>query len=432
MLAGLILWALLTPGAVWAGDSDGLSLKDCLKIAQERHPGLRSAEFAVASQLSLVTQAQSAHYPQIAVAATANRTQDENLNSGELLERTDSYSPMNVTGQMLFYDFGRTRGTVAASRRDVVTAQENLHLKEAQVVLEVKTAYHEVLRTASALSMTEASLQMRRKLLSLIAHAYQRGTRSKFDVSRAETDLESTRLDLVSAISRLETARKRLLTAMGTPAAQWRKLSGALEEHKIALDDPTVMQLTLRLRPEILAGRARMESAEFKRRVALDQYLPTINFNGGYTLNRQLSPLPAAINTWQIGATASLNLFDGFNTPAGYRGAVARWESARQDLAEVQQNVEFELNAALIALREAQQRIDGSHKLLRSAEESLDLAVGQFEKGRGGIFDLIDAQNQALRARLNLNDSLADTLNAEASLEKAVGAALEDMPRRQR
>lgn len=395
-------------------------MDQCLAIARRSHPALQAAALAVDAQAAGVAQARAAYYPQAALSATAGRSQTRDLIGGGVAT-TDSASPLTATGEMIVYDFGRTGGRVALSRTTLDAARESLGLRLDQVVLEVEESYFEVLRADAAAYISGTSLQARKSFVPVIARAYERGSRSKFDLSRAETDLESARLAQITAEARLEAARKRLLTAMGTPNAPWKALTDRLETAASEPDETDLVALALRRRPEVRAARLEVEAAAERRRVAFDQHLPSVGVNGGYALSRQFSSPQARANTWQVGVTASLDLFTGFAAQAGVEAAAKRQEQAERTLAEVSQGVVLEVRSALIALREAQARIEAARRLSKSAESSFGLALRQFERGSGGIFDLIDAQNQALRGRLDYNDSLADYRVARARLERAAG-----------
>lgn len=416
----------MLPAFARAGDEAGLSLERCLDIARQRHPGLASAKLAVDAQSAVVTQTRSAYYPQAAVSATAGRSQTDDL-TASAITTTDSGSPLTATMNMVVYDFGKTGGKVGLSKKELDAARESLNLKRARVVLEAEEAYFEALRAHEAVIINGASLRMRKSFLPRIAKAYERGSRSKFDLSRAQTDYESSRLVQVAAEARLETARKRLLTAMGTPQAPWVALTDRLEATIAAPEEARAVEFALRRRAEARSARLQVEAESYRRRVAYSQHMPTLGISGGYALNRQFSEVQQRGNTWNVGVTASVDLFTGFNTQAGVAAASARHEAAAQDMIEVSQTVAFEVRSALIALREAQARIEAARRLALSAEGSLSLAVRQVERGSGGIFDLLDAQNQVLKGRLDLNDSLADQRVALARLERALGGTLAEL-----
>jgi outer membrane protein TolC len=420
---------LLLPMMLFAAGEEPLSLKECLDIAAARHPALQAARLDVDVSDAGVAQARAAYYPQASVASTAQRTQTSDL-IARAKRTTDSSSPLTASAQMLVYDFGRTPAAVAVAATGKASARENLRLSGTDVLLNVKLAYFEVLRAHADVLIQAASLQMRRDFVPLIARAYERGSRPKFDLSRAETDLESAKLDQVSAAARLEVARKRLMTALGQPDGAWRPLADRLEVEPKELDEDAVLAFALRQRAEVRLARLRVQSESLRRRLASDQNYPSLRINGSYDVSRQFAPSPERVNAWQVGITATVDLFTGFRIQSETKAASLRGESADRVLADVSQTVTLEVRSAFISLREARARIDASRRLLKSARNNLNLAVRQFENGSGGIFDLIDSQNQVLKGRLNLNDSLADYRVSLAVLERAIGASLAEFDER--
>jgi outer membrane protein len=424
--AALFLSLAPPPRAPAADFAAKLTLKDCLKIAEDHNPTLHGARFSVDAQAQTLVQTQSARYPQVSLSALVNRLQSDDT-TDRIVTNFDTYSPLAVSASMPVYDFGRIRRQIDISRKDLESARINLELQKALIAFQVKQDYFNALRVSFALTITESSLRTRRRFVPMIQQAYERGARSKFDLARAETDYESAKLSEVSAIAVFETSKKQLLTDMGTPDTDWKILDDSIEKDIAKPDQDVALRMAVNLRPELRSARVFIESQEYRTRLAWDQNLPSINLASSYNINKQTSPTFLNTNSWQAGLSATIGLFSGFATQATYKSEIARLAVARQKYLTAEQRVELDVRAAFIALHAAVDRIRGSRRLLKSAGESLDLAVNQFERGRGSIFDLTDAQNQALNARLNLNDSFAEYRIAEAALERAVGADIKEM-----
>jgi outer membrane protein TolC len=275
--------------------------------------------------------------------------------------------------------------------------------------------------------MVDKSVAEREKILSLIRKLYDRGARSLFDVSRAETDVEAARLQRLSVETQLRSQQKSLLAAMGTPEDPWQGLSDALSAKIVRVSRDSAIRLALEDRPEVRGEKALVSINENLAKIARAGHLPSIGLTGAYSLDRfSNNGFVSRSNSWSGAVTASLDIFSGFSVQAGYNKAMAALKTEQENLKARQQSVILDVESDMIALEQSAARIEIAKTLHDRARKSEGLAKAEYEGGRGSLLDLISAQDSLLNAETGLIDALADHHEAQARIEQAVGAPLSE------
>jgi len=83
--------------------------------------------------------------------------------------------------------------------------------------------------------------------------------------------------------------------------------------------------------------------------------------------------------------------------------------------------VSLEVWNALLAFKEAAERISNTRIFYDNSLENLRIAEGEYKEGVGSMLDVIDAQTALVTAEESHIEALADFQIARAALERAVG-----------
>jgi outer membrane protein len=189
-----------------------------------------------------------------------------------------------------------------------------------------------------------------------------------------------------------------------------------------ALD--SAFTIALVQRPEYRAAQARAAAARALAGAAWSQHLPTLSATASYTWTAFSFPL---YNRWTAGFTMTLPIFQGFGIDAQVGQADAAATIAEATADQVREAIRLDVEEALLALRESEERRIASMKFVEQATQNLNLAERQYAAGIGTAVEVADARVLVTNARTTLIQAEFDRRSAIARLEKAVGSEPEDV-----
>ena len=249
------------------------------------------------------------------------------------------------------------------------------------------------------------------------------GLASTFDVERARTEAQSAR----AAIPPLETlaaaSRHRIAVLIGSQAADAATITpwnGSVVVPDVKPGQPAEL---LERRPDLLASRAQLQAANFRRQQAAAEWFPRLFI--GALFGRQT----ADVNGLDLGAARFSNvsnlltmpIFDWGRTRAtneiagsGQNEALLRYEDSIVHALEDVEN-------ALVALHDQRARADSLQGAAASADAALGHAQSLYNRGQIDLLPLLDAQRTRLTVRVSANDSNTQLLLATVDLFKALG-----------
>jgi len=420
----LLLMTALLPAAAGADDTirpgETLTLERCLAIALSRHPDLQAATHTVRAGESRIGQARADYYPQLSGAAGYSRSDPSGAGgaAGRSSNPSDSYSSRLSLSQNL-YDFGKTSSRVRIRELERDSSQANFEQVRAQIILGVKQAYWELLKSERDRGVARETVGQFQQHLDRAKGFFDVGTKPKFDVTKAEVDLSGAKLTLLRAENAWRLAQVSLSNAIGLPPEAPEFVivdSLSVTRAPVALDE--AIRLAYDRRPEIRALTVRVQAQEETVNLAKKDYYPFLTGNASYGWGGGDFPLD---DGWSVGAQVNVPLFSGYATKYQIEEARATLDALDANLAALRQAVTLEVKQAWLNLREASDRIDTAALSVRQAEENLELAQGRYATGVGSPIEVTDALVAVSNAKTAHTAALYDYRVAQASLEKATG-----------
>jgi NodT family efflux transporter outer membrane factor (OMF) lipoprotein len=318
---------------------------------------------------------------------------------------------------------GRVRAGAAAAEADAMAAQYGERGVRLLVVSDVATNYFTLVGAQRQLETVRAISTAQDETLRLVAARQRVGLATPFDVERAQTAASQSR----AAIPPLETlaavSRHRIAVLIGDQAAHASAIvpfSGTVVVPATRAGQPATL---LERRPDLLALKAQLTAANFRRKQAAAEWFPRL-FVGAMFGRDSLE-----LNNIDIGASRFANastlltmpIFNAGRTQAineiaesNQTEALARYEDGIVRALEDVEN-------ALVALRDERTRADSLSAAAASADAALGHARSLQQRGQIDLLPLLDAQRARLSVRLGANDSQTQLQLASVRLFKALG-----------
>ena len=295
-----------------------LSLQDCLDIALDRNSAILRSQSDLQAAYGVAIQTRAIAIPKV-VAAGKFQTIDDGLievpdlsgipggssMSGAFRAPTESWNGGVQVVQSVFEG-----GRMAAAIRTARLTREQAILRHqaivADTILEVRTAFFDVLSATNQIQVQEASIELLRKELTDTRSRYEAGTVPRFNFLRAGVELTNAMPRLIRARNAYRIAKNNLSNALGYNLPREvledlpLQLSGQLEYLPYPIQLPEAIAAPQR-RPELAALQAR---ADPHRGGPLrpSRHLPRIQGFAGYSgRNSSFASDLSSVHGWAIG-----------------------------------------------------------------------------------------------------------------------------------
>ena len=432
----MILFSLvLTPYSV-PGETK-LTLQNCIDSALKNQPTMRSARANIDAGQGRATQAASPYFPQV----SASTGYSENRQLGGVLGGESTTKGYTTTLQVnqLIYDFGKTGNAYDAARWGTRSSEQDAERVRQEVVLNVKQAFFALLQAVQLVEVAQKTVEQTESHLNQAQAFFHAGSKPRFDVTRAEVDVNNAKLGLINAKSGVRIRTIALNNAMGVAPGQATQITDALPPVPPL---PTLEQAeadALKNRPEFNKADADIEAARARVRTEESNYRPTLSANGAYnwahgTTETEFGAqsLPGFTgqsiqsdiqNSWNAGIMLTVPLFQGGLTRGRVSEARANLLVLEAQRDTIRQSILLELNQAFADMEGAVARVEVMESTVKKARENLELAQGRYEAGFGPYIEVTDAQLSAVQAETDYIQAQYDYQLSVARLLKAVGTA---------
>jgi len=261
----------------------------------------------------------------------------------------------------------------------------------------------------------------REALLKVSKARFASGLVSRVDQGLAGADLAQARAEAIVRQKQLEQSLAGLWKAMGLPGRPDREVE-ALPGEVTAPAGTLEQDLAdaARTRPEMAEAQAEAEAARAELAAAEGGHNPVLQIfaTGGYLANLRSHADPGL---YAVGMSLSVPLYTSGGVEADVVRARHRLAAAEARLAEVSQQVTYEVTRARLALDGLLATLEARELELRYAEDARRLAVLRYENGLSGIAEVQEALAIWLRARGSRARLTAELWQARAEWDYARG-----------
>lgn len=313
---------------------------------------------------------------------------------------------------------GRMGQLRAAGRIAVEAAQADARFRTAELLAGLREAYAALLLTQETEGVLREGIDTLQELVRLLRAREEGGEGSPYDRirgARAVLDLEA---DLAAAAAARAQAQGRLAAYLGAAAVPASLVAAdALTTAATVPSLDTVLQEALSNRGDYGAARLSIAQFEAEREAAARLRLPTPTVSGGL---KRSDVGAATVSGYQFSVDVSVPLFS--RGQAAVALADARKAQAEAEAESWRTRIEADVRAAHAALAIQQERAARYRQAAADLAEPLaEIGRIAYQEGELGILELLDAERQALDARLRIADLAAAARRAAIELDRAIG-----------
>ena len=429
--SALLVLAVLLPSISAFDDghaAEKLSLTQCLETALKNQPAIRAAQENVRAGQGRETQAASPYFPQL-TASTGYSESHAPLGGAFGDSTTKSYTTSLSLSQTL-YDFGKTGNAYDAAKLGTLSLERDAERISQEVVLNVKQSYYALLAAKKLVEVAQKTIEQTESHLKQAEAFFRAGSKPRYDVTRAEVEVNNANLGLINAKNGVRIRTIALNNAMGIDPGRATEIVEELPSVPVLPSLDKAQADALQNRPDMKRMEADIEAARARLTAERSNHLPTLSANAAYNWangSTEMGPFLGTMfkgdvqNSWNAGIMLTLPLFQGGLTAGRVAEARANLLALEAQRDAMKQSILLEVNQAFADLESAAARVEVMEKTLQKARENLDIAQGRYKAGVGPYIEVTDAQLSSVNSETDHIKALYDYHLAIAQLQKAMG-----------
>jgi outer membrane protein len=462
-----------------------LTLNDALNIARQNNPGFRTAQNARRNADANVRNAYGAFLPNVNTSFSGDFREGRQQffggqGFGSTNDQLNTNGSINANMQLSMgtvYTLRAQQAAAAAVDADIAGAEQNLRQQVTNQFITARQAEARAILQDTLVATTRAQLELAQARLTV-------GSGTQLEVQRAEVANGQQRVAALTARNTAEIELLRLYQVMGVPPVASTRLTGELDVTLPSVSVEALLEQAERSNPIIDAARQRERQAERSVSSARSAYLPSLSLQAGVSgftqrftnLNAFIAQQQAGVQSsrnscirseevrdalglsnslaqcqliawspeaeqavrddqgryplnftrqpYNLSASFSLPLFNGFRRESDVQNATVQRRNAENTLRQEELRVSTEVTAAYLTLTANKQAVDLQVENSATARTALLLAEERYRAGAINLVELIQARTDFERAETDRINAIFDFQRAFASLEAAVGRPL--------
>lgn len=302
----------------------------------------------------------------------------------------------------------------------------NVARNKTDLVSQVSKAYYGVLVNKERIKLLEANVTKLEKLLNDTKEFNKQGFVEQIDVDRLEVAFNNL-ITEKQKIERLISLSENVLKfQMGYTGKDNLVLSDSLTITDNTEVDASKIDFTKRTEYQLLESQQQLNSINIKR--LKFGYLPTLVAYGslGYSGMRNDLKFFTREHNWfptsLIGATLSLNLFDGLQRHYKIQQAKLEFKKGENNLKNLQLGIELETASAVVNYNNAALTLQSQKRNMQLAENVFNVTQKKYEQGVGPNQEVVNAQTSLKESQTNYFNAVYDMLIYKIDYLKATGS----------
>ncbi len=399
-----------------------IEVNDCVKIALEHHPAIQAAMSNAEVYKSKIAQAWSNYFPTFSAGISYSRNDMQITSYAFPTQRYDMFYTPTISGDLLLFDFGKTKAQADIAKRTYESAKFSLQTCINTVIYNVKQSYYNLLFAQQQVKVYEDTVKDYELHLEQAKAYYDIGTKPKIDVLTAEYNLGKAKLNLIQANNTLKIAFVQLSNAMGLPDYSDYDVTDNLTTKAYDIKVEDAVNTAFDTSPELLAAKKKADASELLVRSSKRAFTPNLQGFASYTNGGRKVDTDYG---YQFGAELSYSTVNLMLLKKQVDEAKATYKKDLADYETTKQDIYFNVKQAYINLTNAQDSIVVAKLNMDQAKEQYDQASGRYKVGLGDAIELKDAETTYRNSQLDYYSTLLNYHVSAANLEQLMGVPLE-------
>ncbi|MEI7731086.1 MAG: TolC family protein [Verrucomicrobiota bacterium] len=328
------------------------------------------------------------------------------------------------------------RYSLLVSRKTLKMSEYALRFQLQTVITSVRVAYYDLVFARESVKVQEKALELAERLQADNKAKVKAGTLPPLDEKQAESQVATTRADLLAAKQALTSQENLLKNLIVDDLTTWHKLTLTPAEQLVAapasFDVSESWKTGLATRPDLAQMRIDLERYDLDIQFYKNQTLPDLSFVGRYGLaasGRHESSIETGLREgdhpyYYYGMQLNIPLFNR-KAKSDYRKSKDQRAQAELRVQQAEQVVLVTIDNAISLARSSFDSVAATRQAREYAELALEAEQKKLENGKSTSFFVLQFQRDLTRARSEEIRALADYNKALARVAQAEGTAME-------
>ncbi len=412
----LLLFVPLLAGGFKAAVAE--SIKSAMARAYIENPTLRAERARLRATDEGVAIARSGYRPTITGNIDYNKThtrvRPDRGTNGSNLSRAYSIT----LNQPIFRGY-RTVNAEAEADLNVLAGRYDLMNVEQAVLIDVVTAYMDVLRDRATVGLRKQNIEVLERQFRATQDRFSVGEVTKTDVAQATASKSVALADLSVAEANLKLSSSNYRRVVGKMPGRLRYPSSLESLFPKTLN--IAMDRGAQEHPQIQAAQYRERAAEYTVKQIQGERLPEVNLSASYTHTDDPSIGTDSTDVASVRGTVRIPLYQSGAVYARIRQARETVTQRRLQVDEARRQISSSIIAAWGQLNSSRTRISAGKASVAANKTALDGVREEEKVGQRTVLDTLNAEQQVLNAEVSLVRSRRDYFVAAFTLLSATG-----------
>lgn len=406
----LILFILLL-----TGKANGLDLLECYSKAKQYDPYYLSVYHEYKANKTLPMQSLARLLPQIEASYTRMKYDFESGPAYYIDYKADS---RNISLQQAVLQLPLILEYKQSSLRSLM-GEKKFKYVEQELIKRVSDAYFETLYYEENLRVLEEEKKAFFELVKMIKRLFDAGEATLTDLHDAEAKYSNAQFRLIEAEKNFHTAKNNLRRIIGEEPNLLARLDDKTyfkEPEPFNIDD--WIQIAKENNNLIKYYSLSKDVASYEIDKQTSERLPKINFIAGFTRTNTRDYLRTdPLSYYSFGFQIRLPIFSGGYVTAKIREAKELFEKAKKDYDSAVSEVLQEIFNNFFGVKTALAQIYSAESSLRASSIALESSKKGYQAGIRTVVDVLNAESNFYRAKLDLVKAKYDYIKYLVSLK---------------
>ncbi len=397
-----------------------LTLSGCINYALRYNPTIKSSKEYVKAERAYVQSSKSFLFPHIYSYGGISRYGDiSKQNSFKNEYYSTIYSGRLNISQTIFNlssikNLNYTKELLKSRKYYSESTIQN-------VILSVKLAFYEALKTQQEIKIAEENLNLINKFLNNAKSLYIQNKCSEYDISFARIDSMNAKINLNLLKNDLKQDMSYLIEQIGYSELIVSSIKEELIFSPYRIDLDSTIKKALTNRPDYKASLSEIASRKADVSANYASLLPTLSMGGGVDFYKREVDYDYLNKGWNIGLNMSFPIFDGFRVKANIDRAKAYLSAYRHNSEKLKQRIIREIKYSYFSLNEIEKNYRVSEQMVNEALKKYQLSITRYQSGKGSPLEVSNSIGSLINARKNLVYYLIYHKSTVALLKNAMG-----------
>lgn len=284
--------------------------------------------------------------------------------------------------------------------------------------------YFQALLAYENVVLARNNLEANEKHIDVAQRRFDSGEGTITDVRETSSRRDLSRAELIQRQDALVVARRELQEMVGVSPVRLVALNP--EFPLLPLDPPTLsdwMTMAMAANAEIRSGEQGLRVADAEIDRSFSGHLPSVDLVAARRVveRESISTRNQESATTSVGVQVNLSIFSGGLTSAQVDQARHNRNRAGSELAATRERIAVEVTRQYQGVVSGAERIRALEVAVQSTADALQAVERGYQAGTRSVVDILDAQEQVYRSRLDLTQARLEYVLARLMLSAAAG-----------